>query len=235
MRTFASLLLAFILIGAVPAPTPTPLLSLDYTFKVTPSGYENTAFSGQSDVVAERIVATTGTLRVQVMGRAQDGGLTIAMLDQLDGDLSRQPQTEITCELYAGGNVSCTQPPYGVSPDERVVLPLLAPTFYAIDGKGPTKVVFIEQHNEGRTGTTRMVTLTSSAGADANHLDYAVSENTSAHGEGLSDTKGRATDKIVYDNTLHLPVSISYSWQNETGFTQTVEEFSVELNLTKVY
>lgn len=229
-----------------PAPVGAPLLTLDYAFKFTPAGHTTSISAVEEGVGGTRnglpqatsngayLAAISGMLQVEVVGHGTDGGIVVRMLDQIDGPPQlHAPTHPLTCEIYSGGNVSCMQPPFGASFDERVLLPLLTPTFFAIDGKGPAKIIFVEQGADGIFKTQRTVTLTSSPSADANKVSYVDKESTIEKGGALS-SEGLATDSILVDQSIHLPVAIDYSWQNTRPSGDAADEFRVQLSLKSV-
>jgi hypothetical protein len=70
----------------------------------------------------------TGTTTVTLSGPAADGGITISGQDSWWNTV--RPRAVNTCELYAGGNVKCSQMPYAISPMQVTIFPLLAHSYY---------------------------------------------------------------------------------------------------------
>lgn len=66
----------------------------------------------------------TGTTTVDILGPGKDGGVLVRASDHWWNTV--RPRAENTCELHAGGGVSCTEPPYAISPVQLTLLPLLA-------------------------------------------------------------------------------------------------------------
>jgi hypothetical protein len=70
----------------------------------------------------------TGTTTVKIMGPAKDGGLIVSAQDFWWN--TARPRAWNTCEVYSGGSVSCSQPPYAISPIQLTLFPLLAKHYF---------------------------------------------------------------------------------------------------------
>lgn len=66
----------------------------------------------------------TGTTTIDISGPAADGGMTITGTDHWWNTV--RPRAANTCEIHPNGNVSCSQPPYAISPMQLTIFPLLA-------------------------------------------------------------------------------------------------------------
>jgi hypothetical protein len=71
----------------------------------------------------------TGTITVDILGPAADGGVEIRGTDSWWNTV--RPRATNTCELYANGGVSCTQAPFALSPIQLTLFPLLARNYFA--------------------------------------------------------------------------------------------------------
>jgi hypothetical protein len=78
----------------------------------------------------------TGTTTVDIVGLANDGGLTVTAQDNWWN--SFQPKQKSTCEVYANGGVTCAQAPYSVTVIQLAILPLLGQRYFAALSGGPT-------------------------------------------------------------------------------------------------
>lgn len=109
------LLLAFsagVLLGETPAA---PVRHLEYAFATQPT-------------VSETKGHFNGTLSVDMLGPAPDGGVFVRMTESWYRALRpRQPRT---CELYADGTVRCNDGPPFPTESELVLFPLLARDFF---------------------------------------------------------------------------------------------------------
>lgn len=71
----------------------------------------------------------TGTTTIDITGLANDGGMTVTATD--DWWNTVRPRQTYTCEVYANGGVTCSQPPYAISPIQMAVVPLLGRQFFS--------------------------------------------------------------------------------------------------------
>ena len=70
----------------------------------------------------------TGTLTIDIVGIAGDGGMTVHATDNWWNTVN--PRQTSTCEVYANGGVNCAQRPYGLSPIQVTILPMLGQHFF---------------------------------------------------------------------------------------------------------
>jgi hypothetical protein len=77
----------------------------------------------------------TGTMTVDILGPAPDGGLTISGTDYW-WNTARARATN-TCEVYANGGVICGQPANGISPMQLTLFPLLGRKYFSGLAAGP--------------------------------------------------------------------------------------------------
>jgi len=78
----------------------------------------------------------TGTTTIDITGLASDGGMTVSATDDWWNTVN--PRQAYTCEVYATGAVSCTQPPYALSPIQLAVVPLLGSSYFTALSTSPT-------------------------------------------------------------------------------------------------
>jgi hypothetical protein len=113
-QTVLFLLALFALCGQSSASVSGPTRHLVYQF-----GYNTPAASSGNG---------TGTAAVDVLGLAPDGGMMISEADHW-WDAVR-PRAANTCEVYPDGRVSCSQPPYAISPIQLTLFPLLGRDYF---------------------------------------------------------------------------------------------------------
>lgn len=77
----------------------------------------------------------TGTITIDVVGQASDGGLTINATEDWWNSVS--PKQSSSCELYPSGAVSCAERPYLLLGIEAVIAPLLARNYFSALSTGP--------------------------------------------------------------------------------------------------
>lgn len=70
----------------------------------------------------------TGTTTIDISGPAKDGGMTISGTDRWWNTV--RPRATNTCEVHPNGKVSCSQPPYAISPIQVTIFPLLAKGYF---------------------------------------------------------------------------------------------------------
>jgi hypothetical protein len=71
----------------------------------------------------------TGTTTFDIVGLANDGGLTVNATD--NWWMSVHPKQTNTCEVYPQGGVTCGKPAYAVSALQLAVLPLLGHNYFS--------------------------------------------------------------------------------------------------------
>lgn len=71
----------------------------------------------------------TGTTTIDITGIASDGGMTVTATDDWWNTVN--PRQTYTCEVYPTGAVTCSQPPYALSPIQLAVVPLLGQTYFS--------------------------------------------------------------------------------------------------------
>jgi hypothetical protein len=110
-----ALLLALLVGLSAQTPAPKVLRHLVYQF-----GYNTpVANSGNG----------TGTMTIDVMGPAPDGGLIVSGQDYWWN--TARPRATNTCEVYPNGGVSCSQMPYAISPMQLTIFPMLARHYFS--------------------------------------------------------------------------------------------------------
>ena len=126
MRIFGLSLIAVLALSAqmaVPAGSA-PVRTLVYQF-----GYNTKAASSGNG---------TGTTTVQILGPADDGGVMISGSDNWWN--SARANATNTCDVHPDGGVHCSQRPYGISPMQLVIFPLLARDYFkGLNAAGTSK------------------------------------------------------------------------------------------------
>jgi hypothetical protein len=113
MKIFGLLLVVLVGLGGQ-ASASAPVHHLVYEF-----GYNTkAASSGQG----------TGTTTIDISGPAADGGMMVSGTDFWWNTVRARATN--TCEVYANGNVTCSQAPYAISPMQLTLFPLLAHNFF---------------------------------------------------------------------------------------------------------
>lgn len=78
----------------------------------------------------------TGTVSIDIMGPAQDGGLIVSGTDHWWNTV--RPRATNTCDIHPNGSVSCSQAPYAISPIQLTIFPLLARGYFKARNAGAT-------------------------------------------------------------------------------------------------
>lgn len=120
MKFKAFLLIA--VLGLTGQAAPAPSRHLVYQF-----GY-NTPVAKQGN--------GTGTTIIDIEGPAKDGGIVVSGQDRW-WNMTR-PRAVNTCEVYSGGRVACSKPPYAISPIQLTLFPLLAKRYFRAASAGTT-------------------------------------------------------------------------------------------------
>lgn len=78
----------------------------------------------------------TGTTTIDIVGLAQDGGMTVTATDDWWNTVN--PRQSYTCEVYPNGGVTCAQPPYAISPIQMAIVPLLGQNYFSALSASPS-------------------------------------------------------------------------------------------------
>lgn len=184
----------------------------------------------------------TGTTTINIVGPAKDGGFIVNATDFWWN--TPRPRQTYTCEVYQNGSVNCAQPPHAISPIQAVIVPLLAPHYFAALSSSQT-ATWKQNYN---------VTATFAPAASSGFLGQVYTWNGAytLHGKGtvpndaplilvrsegaLKQQGGRhitANQKmnIAYDPRINAPAVVF----QDTRFVpqRTTNNYTVELRLTK--
>ena len=131
--------------GAAAAPATHAVHHLVYEF-----GYNQKAASSGNN---------TGKTTIDFVGAAADGGVTVKATDEWWNAV--QPKQSSVCELYANGNVTCSQAPYNFTGIQQSIVPLLGKSVFAALSGNPNaswnanyniKATFAPSVNRGFAG-----------------------------------------------------------------------------------
>lgn len=162
----------------------------------------------------------TGTTSIDIMGPANDGGVMIQGTDWI-WNTTRARQTSV-CELYPNGRINCAQAPYGLSPIQLTIFPLLGQEVFQKLGSSGTgtwqqsyKVrAAVLPAAQGQPFLSNpytwdfVYTFTGKGPiADASGTTLVTSMGTFAQEGGYF--RGSGTQKIAYDPLAKIPVAIS--------------------------
>ncbi len=71
----------------------------------------------------------TGTTTIDIVGLANDGGMTVTATDHWWNTV--KPRQTYSCEVYPNGGVTCAKPPYALSPIQVAIVPLLGQKYFS--------------------------------------------------------------------------------------------------------
>lgn len=193
MKT-AAMLIAGLLALSAEAP-PAAVRHLEYSFQVYPT--------------ARITGGGTGTVSIDILGTAPDGGTFVRAQDTWSSPWSAERERAvITCEVYDGGGVLCDRPPYGLSPAQRAIFALLAHDFFANSAGAQWKRTYSVA--DGLTVVTESDLLAPSPGSQGN-LERISSQSVlrRVFGGRLAPLqKAYAQTDIVYDRTAQIPIFV---------------------------
>lgn len=183
----------------------------------------------------------TGTTTIDITGIASDGGMTVTATDAWWNTVN--PRQTYTCEVYSTGAVTCSQPPYALSPIQLVVVPLLGQTYFSSMLADPDST-WKQNYNiratfdpSGSTGFAGEVNSWSCA--------YTLTGKGTApkaapllliHSEGMmKEQGGRAITvnqkaNILFDPRIKMPVYVDEALNLVPRYG--VNQYTVELKLT---
>lgn len=113
MKSALAFFAAVLLLGEAPAG---PLRHLEYAFAVYPTANETPGYFN-------------GTLDVDIVGPASDGGVLVRMTESWY--LTPRPRQPRTCEVYADGTVRCDDTPPFPTESQLALFPLLGADFFS--------------------------------------------------------------------------------------------------------
>lgn len=193
MKTVAILIAGLLALGA---ETPTAVVRhLEYSFQVYPT--------------ARLVGGGAGTLSVDILGTAPDGGTFVRAQDTWASPWSKIRQRQVvTCEVYSGGDVRCDQPPYGLSPAQRTIFPLFARDFFANSTGAQWKRAYSVA--DGLTVVTTSDLLAAAPSIQGNVMQISL-QSELRHvfgGRVIPIQKAYAQSEISYDLTAQIPLSV---------------------------
>jgi hypothetical protein len=191
--------------GAAPVLPDKPLRHLEYTFAVD---YQGLGEDHQSDIggggsgVSDTSGAAgrQGTLDVDVLAVAKDGGMVVRMAEWLQNQ--PKPKQSYICAVYSEGRVVCPEN-LPVTDVENELMTFLGISFIdpaIVDDNGHWVRNFANKYVSVASDFTIV------GAADANPLT--IQENTKITSVGGVSTNWDDTAKITYDRPLSVPVSI---------------------------
>jgi hypothetical protein len=203
------------LAGQTPAA---PVRHLVYAFATYPTAKANGGYGGYYD----------GTLSIDVLGPARDGGQLVQATDQWYYTL-RSRQTR-QCEIYPDGSVTWDDVPPYPSDAQRVLLPLLAADFFTpgVSGVASWQQRFALSFAKGSYVTSASMQLSATPeGSQLNVNSHAVFQQLDRRQRKVVERS-----QIVYDRTLRMPVvvhDVRGPLPTESIYSQT----SVDLQLVE--
>lgn len=214
MKIFGILLAVMLAqLGAAP---DTPVRHLEYAFASYPTAVPNGGYYN-------------GTLRVDILGPAPDGGTLVRTSEWWYYEL--RPRQAAECELYPNGSVNCdTVPPYP-SQSALVLLPLLARDFFSSASPGSSwqqKYALTFQKQLFTTAASMKLAATPQSNG---HLLNVTSEGTL---QQLDRRMQYSTEKgqYVYDRATSLPL-IVHDVRANLPTRSVYTQMSVDLQITK--
>lgn len=184
----------------------------------------------------------TGTTTIDIVGMASDGGMTVTATDDWWNTVN--PRQAYTCEVYANGGVTCSQPPNALSPIQLAVVPLLGTNYFTALASSPTST-WNQTYNvratfdpSGSTGFAGEVTTWA--------CSYAMTGKGTVpndapliliHSEGAMKQQGgrdltvNQKANILFDPRIKMPVYVDEAVHLLPRLS--VDQFTVELKLIR--
>jgi hypothetical protein len=200
------------------SPSPPAVRHLEYQFgydtKIAPSG------------------PGTGTLSVDILGPAADGGVMISGTDTWWNSV--RPQSTNTCEVYADGGVSCMQRPYDISAMQLVLFPLLGQNYFqglSSDGTSTWNQAF--QVTRGDLYTWKCHFTLQGKGFMPNFGRLiAIAMSGTMDEQEAHYKQGTAQGVIIYDPVAKIP-AIVHDVRTHLPQTSVYNQDQVDLKLVK--
>jgi hypothetical protein len=223
MRRFAMLAAAvFALSAQTPARTTVePQRHLEYAF----SPYR-VVRAVDSETILPIEGPGTGTMGIDILGHAPDGGLMISATE--DWYYSVRPRQTHTCEVYPNGGLSCDYIP-SPSASELVILPMLARDYFsgvaASQWKQSYRLSFGGDYVVTAVTNNLQVTGSSDAGRVVN-----VAVNGTLAQLDRRFLHATETGTIVYDTKSSIPIAahIVRQWvPTDSAFSSNAVDFKL--------
>jgi hypothetical protein len=168
----------------------------------------------------------TGTMGVDILGQAPDGGLLISATE--DWWYSVRPRQTHTCEVYPNGGLSCDYIP-SPSASELVLLPLLARDYFSGVASSQWKQTYRLSFGDNYVVTAVSNDLKVTGSSDAGRVvDVAVNGTlTQLDRRYLHATE---TGTIFYDTKSAIPVAahIVRQWvPTDSSFSSNAVDFKL--------
>jgi hypothetical protein len=179
------------LAGETPAP---PVRHLEYAFAIYPVAKPNNGYYN-------------GTLSVDVLGPAPDGGMLVSASEWWYYTL--RPRQTRGCEVYPTGSVRCDDTPPYPSESELVLFPLLADKFISnasATGASSWEQKFTLSFSKGLFVTDASMDLSAMPRGDGRLLDVkstGVFQQVDRH-----QWKEQEDGKFLYDRVASIPVLV---------------------------
>jgi hypothetical protein len=197
MKIFAILAAAILALSAQ-APAPA-VRHLEYAF--SPYPVTRVAENGTINPIEG---PGTGTMSVDILGPASDGGLMISATE--DWWYSVRPRQTHTCEVYPSGGLSCDYIP-SPSGSELVLLPLLARDYFAGVASSAWQQVYRLSFGDAYVVTAVTNNLHVTGSSDDGRLVHIALNGTLTQLDRRY-FKATETGTIAYDTKSSVPVEI---------------------------
>jgi hypothetical protein len=211
---------AIVLTGQAPA---TPVRHLEYAFSPYPAA--RVADTGD---IGPMTGPGTGTMSVDIMGQATDGGVMISATESWWNSV--RPRQTHTCEVYSNGGLSCDYIPAPSAP-ELVLLPLLARDYFAGVANSHWQQSYKISFGGGYVVTAATTNLNVVGSSDGGRIVKLAVDGTLKQLD-RNYRSAREHGVIAYDTAASLPVTVhlSHMWTpTDSTFTTSV----VDLELLK--
>ena len=197
MKAFGILAAAILTLSAqVPAPA---VRHLQYAF----SPYRVSRVA-TSDTIGPIEGPGTGTMSVDILGQASDGGLMISATE--DWWYSVRPRQTHTCEVYPNGGLSCDYIP-SPSASELVLLPLLARDYFAGVASSQWQQTYRLSFGDAYVVTAVTNTLHVTGSSDGGRI-VDIGMNGTLTQLDRHYFKASVVGRIAYDTKSSVPVTV---------------------------
>jgi hypothetical protein len=216
MKTLGTLLAALVALEAQ-APAA-PVRHLEYAFATYPTAKPNGDYYD-------------GTLSVDILGKAPDGGTLVRAREWYYFAL--RPQQSIECEVYGGGTVHCDDLVPSPSAAETVLFPLLDGNFF--DAGSSTSASTWQQKFEFSIAKGLYVTSATTQFKPAPQTDArALLLTSSGTLQQLSGEQRKSVqqEQVLYDPAASIPLVV-HDVRGPLPARNVYERTSVDLQLTK--
>jgi hypothetical protein len=216
MRQLLVLFGAIFILAEAPAAPAAPVRHLEYAFAVYPTAQN---YRGYYD----------GTLNVDILGPAADGGVSVRMNESWYRALrARQPRL---CEVYADGTVRCDDVPPFPTETQLALFPLLGKDFFNGASSQGTSTWQQKFQLKFAKGLYSAAALLDSRATEENDGRILTGTMTGTYKELDSGRPKTFVDvSFVYDRTAHVPFVVHDARFTSPG--SIYNRTSVDLQLT---